>query len=254
MINARGITVCVHYDDLLAITLPRNARHLTEIVVVTTTDDYKTHAIVEQVPNARCFKTDAFYRFGAKFAKGLAWEEGVENLGREGWILGFDADTLFPESMPLDPVKGTLYTPIRRLLDDPTKWHPDLDWSTCPISNDRHFPGYFQLFHADDHALTEQPWMDISFSHAGGGDGYFQSRWHPSRKVRPNFELLHLGPRDTNWQGRVSPRLDGLTPEKAAENKAEMERFLHYKGWNRPKIVTDYVETIPDAQPLPWKH
>jgi hypothetical protein len=254
MINARGITVCVNYDDLLAITLPKNALHLREVFVVTTPNDYKTQEVVASVPNARCYLTDSFYKYGAKFNKGLALEEGFEQMGRCEWILSFDADTLFPEYMPLEPVFGKLYTPKRRLLLDPTKYTDSLDWASLPLSNDRHWPGYYQLFHADDPVIAEQPWMDVSFTHAGGGDGYFQSRWHPTNKLRCNFEVLHLGPRDTNWMGRVSPRVDGLTSEQAQQHKQEMERFLRSKGWNYPKSGENYIETVPGAKPKTWVH
>ncbi len=46
MIPVKGIVVCVEYDDLLTITLPRNARHLTEIVVVTSPTDLRTQQVV----------------------------------------------------------------------------------------------------------------------------------------------------------------------------------------------------------------
>lgn len=256
--NIKGITVSVNYDDLLEITLVRNARHLTEIVVVTTEEDKRTQAVVASVPNARCFITDAFTRYGARFNKSLALEEGFDFIGREGWILIFDADTLFPESMPLPKLEvGKLYTPTRILLEDPTQWTEDYNWNKAKLSNDRHFPGYYQLFHANDPAINTLPWYDVTFAHAGGGDGYFQSRWHPTNKIRPTFQVLHLGPRDQNWHGRVSPRVDGAPIEQSEENRKAMEQFLKYKGWNfKKEVIPNYSEVVPvpEAKTQPWVH
>ncbi len=241
----KALTVCVNYDDLLAITLPRNARHLTEIVVVTHPDDHRTQTVVATVPSARCHLTDAFYRCGARFNKGWSMEEGFDALGREGFIMIFDADTLLPDSVPLDNLDPeTLYTAPRRILADPTRYRPDLDWKRLPLSNDRSFAGYLQIFHADATPIRDLPWYATEFAHAGGCDGYFESRWSPRKKVRLPFEVLHLGPRDSNWFGRASARADGLPVERAAENRAEMERYLAYKGWRGARTVTEFNERV----------
>lgn len=249
----RGITVSVEYDDLLEITLVRNMRHLTECVVVTTSTDTKTKEVCAKVPGVKVFETDLFHAYGARFNKGLSLETALQDcLGRHGWILIWDADTLLPDIMPLDLKIGNLYTPKRRILADPTQWTPDIIWEHLPLSNDRAFPGYHQLFHADDPTIQELPWHDLTFAHAGGADGYFQDRWKPENKIRPNYEVLHLGPRDHNWQGRVSKRLDGTTPEQAAERKQAMDHLLAVKGWaGRPvhdPNYSDHVE-VPGEKP-----
>jgi len=56
-----GITVSVGYDDLLAITLPRNARHFERVVVVSSPDDKATAKVVASVANAELFVTDVFF-------------------------------------------------------------------------------------------------------------------------------------------------------------------------------------------------
>lgn len=258
----RGIVICVDYDDLLDITLPRNMRHLDECVVVTSLADRRTEQLVtnlQSTANVRLLRTDAFYRHGAKFNKGLAMEEGLDLLGRHGWILIWDADTLFPDHMPtremitVGRLRGdTLYGPYRKLLDDPRLWTPDFDWNRANDTFDGVFAGYYQLFEATDPHLGESPWYDVTFTHAGGGDGAFQARWPDNKKERLPFKVLHLGPRDTNWCGRISVRADGeMLPVTAPENSQHMRDFLSYKGWRgheSGKEFDEHVE-VPGAKP-----
>jgi hypothetical protein len=230
----RGIIVCVDYDDLLEITLVRNARHLTEILVVTAPHDERTKAVVSRVPSVRLFETDAFYRNGAKFNKGAAMEEGFDVLGREGWILILDADILLPDVLPIPKLRpDCLYSASRVMLDDPRQWTPDFDWSRAARTRESTFAGYFQLFHTSDPHLVRRPWYDTTFNHAGGGDEVFQSHWSRKHKIRLPFDVLHLGPRDTNWFGRASCRADGgPSPENAAERLAEMRQYRRTQGWD----------------------
>lgn len=233
MTPVKGIVVCVEYDDLLAITLPRNARHLTEIVVVTSPTDRRTQEVVRSVPSARCFITDSFYRDGARFNKGAALEQGFDALGRDGWTLIWDADVLFPDVMPftnLDPAK--LYGARRRILENPGEWSPKFtSWNRLPLSRETGWPGFFQLFHGSCARIASRPWYDTTFVHAGGGDAYFQSRWPHDAKGYLPIEVLHLGPRDANWFGRASARTDGAEVGEVVERSEEMERLLAAHGW-----------------------
>ncbi len=261
-VTIRGIVVCVNYDDLLKITLERNMRHLDECVVVTSYEDAQTFALVQDVAsrcNVHLLQTNAFYRYGAKFNKGLAMEEGFDILGRTGWIIVWDADTLFPEHMPIREMISVgrlrgdmLYSPYRLLLDDPRLWTPDFDWTRANNTFDGVFAGYFQLFEASDPHLNEKPWYDVTFTHAGGGDGAFQARWPDHKKERLPFKVLHLGPRDTNWCGRISVRADGGTlPVTAPEHGEDMRAFLSYKGWRGRKTLFDFNEhvNVPGHKP-----
>lgn len=249
-----SLTVCVGYSDLLAITLPRNTRHFARTLVVTSREDTKTVALVESMPDfprrIQYFKTDAFTRHEATFNKGLALEEAFDVVGRHDWLCVWDADTLMPNFPTyLRPAnKEFLYSAPRRILHDPKQWSPVLDWNTVPIvyeSRPTTFPGYFHLFHADAQVLKEpgEPWYDVCYSHAGGGDGFFQSRWPKGRKVRLPDPVLHLGPRDTHWFG--------LTEEALMENV----RYRRAKGWVRG-VPADpaYQERVrvPGYTPREW--
>lgn len=247
-IPIRGIVICVNYDDLLRITLVRNMRHLTECLVITSPTDTATKELCAGIPNVRVYETDAFYRYGAKFNKGLAMEEGFDVLGRTGWILVFDADTLLPDDISYDYQFGNLYGAKRVILNNPKLWHPAYDWNRAVPSHDPSFPGYFQLFHADDPHIAEHPWYDVTFTHAGGCDGYFQTRWPQSKKIRLPFKVLHLGPRDTNWFGRASERTDSKPVENQTEFYREMQKFLTFKGWRGAndalQVGADYNEKV----------
>ena len=233
----RGLVVSVDYDDLLAITLPRNARHLTEILVVTSPNDVRTQAVVAAVPNARCFVTDAFYRDGAKFNKGAAIEQAFDVLGRDGWTLIWDADILLPDApdwRQCDPAR--LYGAKRRLLSDVSRWSSGLrNWRALPLSSEFGWPGYFQLFHGSSPRLRDvRPWYATHSPHAAIGDKHFHDHWPIVEKGWLPFEVLHLGPRDTNWFGRSSKRLDGL-PTKLTD--AEVDALFLAHNWHRPASV-----------------
>jgi len=225
----KGIVVCVEYDDLLAITLPRNAAHFEKVVVVTSLKDERTPKVAAALPNVVVHRTDAFYEKGDAFNKGRAIEEGFDVLGRDGWILVHDADVLFPIQMDLSRIEiGKLYNAPRRMLEDPRRWKPNLDWASCPTRHEpNEFPGYFQLFHADDPIAAERPWYPTDWRHAGGCDSVFQLRWPREQKVYLPFEVLHLGLDGRNWHGRCTPRLDGTMPREARRRATEQQTMLH---------------------------
>lgn len=255
--QVKGIVVCVNYDDLLAITLPRNIWHLSSCLVVTTKEDERTKTVCRSVPGCQVYETDAFTRYGARFNKGLALEEAFDVIGRVGWILVWDADVLFPNQSPLftNTVPGNLYSARRHVLNDASSWYDRINWAGVPIHNDKLFPGYFHLFHADDPMLQQHPWYDVTFSHAGGGDGYFQSRWAEQDKIRFPWNVMHLGPIDTNWHGRASDRIDGQPITDQQESRRLQTEYVQAKGWvrgYRRRPVEEHVE-IPGHSPTGFK-
>lgn len=116
---ANSITVCVNYSDILAITLQNNVKHFDRTVVITDSKDIKTQDLCQEYPNVDVYITDAFYANGAKFNKGLAMEQGLDYLGRDGWICIWDADIVMPDNLDLSQCKiGNLYSPHRRIRED----------------------------------------------------------------------------------------------------------------------------------------
>ncbi len=221
----RGLTVAVGgwYASTLDIVLIRNMRHLTECVVVTAPGDEAVKAVAAKVPGVRVFETDAFTRHGARFNKGLALEESFDVLGRDGLILIFDADILFPDHLHLERVRpGHLHGARRRVLEDAAAWHPGLDASKCPVLRDGGPIGFFQLFHGRDPAVRDRrPWYNVNYPHAGGGDAAFVSHWPRSRHLILPVDTLHLGPTDTNWFG------------SDPEGRAMAAAYFHRMGWRR---------------------
>lgn len=208
-----AVITCVEYDDYLKVTLPRNVGHFEKILVVTTLKDKKTELLANSYDNACSYATDAFYDKGAPFNKGRALEEGFGILGREGWIMVLDADVILPERLVAGPwgwELGKLYSPYRRLCVDPgAAWS---DWDAFPYGPEKdvhpdEFAGYCQVFHALDPRLGKQPWYPQDCPTARQCDSEFWRRWPAEKRIRPQFEVLHLGPLRENWEGRVTPRI-----------------------------------------------
>lgn len=228
----KAIMVCVDYGDILSWTLPYNRHHFSEVAVVTTMEDELTHDVAEK-NHASVYVTNSFYDGGASFNKWKALEEGLTALGREGWICVMDADVLWPKVVPgFTREIGNLYTPRRRMADPIPEVIPAEEyWSHYPLHpQQKEFAGYSQIFHASDPALGPSPWHETTWRHAGGADSFFQAKWAEENKIRPPFEVLHLGPAGVNWCGRASPYLNGDLPEKAVEKKKQLRRFIQGRG------------------------
>lgn len=208
----KAVTVCVGYDDILEITIDRMVQNVDSLTVVTTPSDEKTIKLCESRKSVNILKTESFYSKGAKFRKGMAVEEGFDLIGRDGWILVIDADILLPEKMNLPELRpGKLYSPYRRILPRADLAKANMEpssWSNLEKFNDGEFAGYFQLFHGSDQVLAKKPWYGIDWMHAGGCDSVFERKWIQANKVRPEFEVLHIGPVGVNWNGRVTGRID----------------------------------------------
>lgn len=230
----RAILVCVEFSDLLSITLPYNRHHFEDVMVVTHTEDIETIDVASK-NECRVFETDAFYRNGADFNKWLALEEGLDAFGRRGVMCLMDADVMWPKSVSLNVEVGKLYTPYRHLFEDVTAGVPEeKDWPSVFLhKHERDFAGYTQIFHAEDPVLGEPPWHQTNWRHAGGADTFFQEKWATINKVRPGFNVLHIGPTDSNWCGRTTNLVNGSVPELAEKRKDKLKSFLNGRQKNR---------------------
>lgn len=242
----RAILVCVDFADLLSITLPYNRHHFERVMVVTSHADGPNVLPVALANSAEVLCTDLFYADGATFNKWRALEWALDLYGREGWLCLIDADVLWPKSvkvaeegdrwlaveaptergleMQVVP-RGHLCSPLRRMWSEWPRLPPgflttnvvggslvleEQHWSKLPIHrNVAEWAGYTQIFHASDPHLGQPPWHETDWRHAGGADSFFQAKWPAQNKVRPPFEVLHLGEAGVNWMGRVTGYADG---------------------------------------------
>ena len=242
----RAIMVSVNYYDFLEVTLPYNKEHFAEICVVTSTKDKRTQDVAHY-HDCSVYITDSFYDDGADFNKWKALEEALDAYGRRGWLCIMDADILWPrrattllQEMGLEA--GKLYTPLRYLQTDLTKpILPEAKWDTLPIHRNRkEWAGYSQIFHCNDPALPiNPPWHETNWKHAGGADSYFQQLWSPQNKVRPPFQVLHLGPCGQNWSGRVTAFIDGTSPPNEQENRDKLMRLVQNRRTGKSRKGND---------------
>lgn len=235
-LGINAIVTCVEYDDFLEITLEKNRRHFDRVVVVTTWTDTRTHEVATR-HGCECFNTGAFHIREEPFNKGLAMEAGFEVLGRVGWICVWDADVIMPAGVSVDGLeKDCLYTPVRRLLEDPTQhrqYADEASWADLPSPTQSHeFSGYFQLFHAP---AVPPPWYSTDSGTAQKCDSDFAAKFPTDKRKRPPWEVLHLGPEGVpelgtrigqNWAGRVTPRIDtGEVPPEAAIRRIRLAQI-----------------------------
>jgi hypothetical protein len=233
----RAILVSVDYADLLAITLPYNRHHFSEVMVVTSFTDTASAAVAE-ANNCKVYKTNSFYTDGATFNKFRAMEEGLDAFGRYGWMCIMDADVLWPKHIDWSFLKDNcmqsgdyfLYTPLRRMCEETHVPHEPY-WRSYPLHPQQiEWAGYTQIFHADDPHLPAAPWHQTNWKHAGGADSFFQQLWPASHKLRPPFECLHLGPAGMNWAGRVTPFTDGTQHPDAQHRLNTLRNFMRTRS------------------------
>jgi hypothetical protein len=104
-----GVVVSVDCGDQLALTLPRNIRHLDRLFVVTASHD----AVSQQVAKdngAELVITDACYEHGDAFNKGRMLNAGLEAAKATDWLLLHDADVFLPPDLGKE---------LRRLILNP---------------------------------------------------------------------------------------------------------------------------------------
>lgn len=191
-----GLVVSVGYADDLARGVDAWMSGLESLTVVTAERDTSTIALCSN-KGCRIFKTDSFWRDGAHFNKGRAIAEAFDSgiVPTDNWLQLIDADVVPPKDW-LEQVRecqpGTLYGAKRRqvLADGSVEPWPVPDF--VPV-------GFFLLFHGDDPGAKVRPIVDTNWTHAGNYDSTFIKRWE--RQTVLALELLHHGPRGTNWCG-----------------------------------------------------
>lgn len=235
----RAIIVSVDYADILAVTLPYNRHHFDAVTVVTTAADTQTIAIAEAA-DCHIVTTELFYAGGAAFNKYAALEYALDQAGRQGWLCLLDADILFPKVLPQSAwVCGNIYSPKRRMQPNiAAPILPEWEWAGFAYGepkNNHLFAGYTQIFHAEDPVLSGRPWHKTHYDNASDGDTDFSRKWAKNKKIRPAFDVLHLGLDTTNWCGRAAPYKDGTVHQDAVERVRGVQEFLQQRSQKKRK-------------------
>lgn len=216
------ITVCVNYLDFFALSYQHNKSEFDEFIVVTDLKDKATEDYCIK-NNIKVVKTDAFYKNGAVFNKGLAINEAFKVLDKPEWIAFMDADTFvspnFKKSLP--PLDKEFFYGARRVLLPTFADYVKL--SKAESLKDFEIPmgagfGWFQLFHWDSSVVKASKIDELypSFPDARESDWMFRNKWgdyvHGSNytKVYGNYTELpilvyNLGEHGKNHFGRVTP-------------------------------------------------
>ncbi|HVI51599.1 MAG TPA: hypothetical protein VM661_10345 [Candidatus Sulfotelmatobacter sp.] len=193
-----GVVVSVGFGSALAETLPRNAAHFDELVVVTTSDDELTQALARQ-NNAKLVISDRCYDDDDAFNKGKLVNDGFAALTDPDWVILFDADVVlnantrhFITHNSFNP--GCLYYTARRDRGETG-------------ANQMQPSGYFQLFSPQATSIREHlsPLLSESFCSAGSVDSWFQQQWAPDRVIAvPELEVEHVASQTLgqNWNGQ----------------------------------------------------
>lgn len=201
--QVKVVTVSVDYEDELRLSLQANRKVFkSDYLVVTAPDNVNTISICREF-GVSVMETDAFYRNRAVFNKWAGLEEGLDVLGRSGWIAILDSDIVFPETAEINLDEKFLYTPQRKILQDFSGGIPsESEWQSLPgIGHYEGFPGYAQIFHAD-FAPKTTPWHRVDLGHAGCADTWFEEYWPRENHAHPDFEVVHLGKPFQNWVGK----------------------------------------------------
>jgi hypothetical protein len=105
------------------------------------------------------------------------------------------------------------------------------------------FPGFFQLFNAEDPAIkNRRPWYGTRWKHAGGCDSDFQNMWSKDNKIKLPFNVLHYGDPGVNWHGRATEYINGkenrrLEKHKKLQDKMYSDRSSgNYKNYSNERI------------------
>lgn len=226
-----GVTVCVNYSDFLEHSLPENLQYLDHLTVVTSYDDKRTIDLCNRY-GVQAVQTDVFYEHGDKFNKGRGINVGLAHCRNDGFLVHFDADTVFPhrfrytlQTMALQ--EDVIYGVDRLNVKNFSNWKNSKDYLTPQFENGCHVVahkdfsmssrllhgdygylpiGYFQLWHSSN--KRNYPGNCGSSEHS---DVLFALQWPRVKRILiPNLFVYHLesepAPMGYNWEGRKSKK------------------------------------------------
>lgn len=208
------ISVSVNYADYLEDTLRYNHKIFDLIYIITIDSDKDTINICNQYNNVICVQTKSFYGRNKIFNKGAGLNYCLSSIERSGWCVIGDADCVFPKKIKNDIIHcdtTCLYTYNRGLVKDKQHLKDIMNNIKTPNyyhnGNIHRILGYCQLFNfASPFFPKNEPFYPTRYKNAAGSDIDFSNHWPRNKKiVIRSSNILHLGPRCVNWNGRKSP-------------------------------------------------
>jgi hypothetical protein len=227
-----AVTVCVHYSDFLAHSLPLNKVHFDHYVVITSRDDVETQRLCMH-HNVECLITDRFTEGGQFFNKAKGINEGLLYQSKRDWMVHIDADIVLPaqfrsivEKMDLD--KNGIYGCDRLMCPDFQSWinhvkkpksiydkwiyiHLDafpVASRVADYNGNGYAPiGFFQMWHPQTSQKLIYP---EEHGAADRTDMMFSKQWpRKYRHLLPELVVVHLDSENAtvkqmgkNWLGR----------------------------------------------------
>jgi hypothetical protein len=245
-----AIITCVDYSDILELTLPTILPHVSGVCVLTSNTDLETDDLAEKL-GVDCMRTDSFYENGAYFNKGLALNRAIEALRPEGWLMLLDADIAFPRVVDWSPCRpGNLYSCRRKAWFHVGSYRRSQnreDWSDLMEMCDNEMGGYMHLFHTNDGALGDYPWLSDQWVHAGGYDTEFIVRWPATRHVYLPWYVLHIGEPCQHWYGRVPYPSRDYMMKKMWGNRYRYGDYRKERLDEKPITLRDIRDRQPDT-------
>jgi hypothetical protein len=250
-----AVTVCVHYSDFLAHTLPLNKVHFDHYVIITSRDDKETQKLCLH-HNVECLITDRFTEGGQPFNKAKGINEGLLYQSKRDWMVHLDADIVLPaqfrkivESMDLD--KAAIYGCDRLMCPDFVQWLSHVkkpktvyeNWiyihlDAFPVAarvadyNGKGYApiGFFQMWHPQ---TSKQLLYPEDHGAADRTDMMFAKQWpRKHRHLLPELVVIHLDSENAtvkqmgkNWLGRQTVQF-GYEPDMIMEQKTNRYRFI----------------------------
>jgi hypothetical protein len=203
-----GISVCVNYDDFLAITLPQNITHFNKYIIITSEKDGRTCKMIEMYNDKKItlIKTNIFYENGAQFNKGAAIRQVQKSLlinSNISWICILDADIVLPNNfrevcMKVCTNKNLLYGAQRinyETYDDYINEKPSQICNKNEVGI-----GFLQIYFKHK---GKPKFYSTRFKTAAVCDMEFKSKW--ARAIKDiGVSVKHLGESCANWKGRTT--------------------------------------------------
>ena len=197
------IIICVNYADFLRKTLPINKKNISNILIVTSTEDLQTQQICSQ--NNVLYVTYDFLNSSTKsFQKSKAINQAIKlSIDRYQWILLLDADIIIAEkfrNLNMHTLDTDILYGVQRIIYNTPS---DLQQGKAIYDHHKLCIGFFQLFNITSPNFDKSYFgYDENYQYAESGDEDFRKKWPICKSL--NFLVTHLGPIETNWKGRIS--------------------------------------------------